>query len=42
MDAWDGKYLGKFVQTGAYNWTVNYTDTNKASRFANGHVVVLK
>jgi gliding motility-associated-like protein len=42
MDAWDGKYLGKFVQTGAYNWTVNYTDINKVSRFANGHVVVLK
>jgi hypothetical protein len=42
LDAWDGKYLGKLVQTGAYNWTVTYTDTNKIDVFANGHVVVLK
>jgi gliding motility-associated-like protein len=42
MDAWDGKYQGKFVQTGAYNWTVNYSDINKADVFAKGHVVVLK
>jgi hypothetical protein len=42
LDAWDGKYQGKFVQTGAYNWTVNYSDINKADVFAKGHVVVLK
>ena len=41
-DAWDGKYQGKFVQTGAYNWTVTYSDINKADVFAKGHVVVLK
>ena len=41
-DAWDGKYQGKFVQTGTYNWTVNYSDTNKVDVFAKGHVVVLK
>jgi gliding motility-associated-like protein len=40
-DAWDGTYKGKSCQTGAYTWTIEYTDYLNVANSVHGHVVLL-
>ena len=41
-EGWDGKYKGKLVQFGTYNWKVSYDVPDSDSMNANGHVTLVK